>query len=288
MNVMFCYPNWTLPTTVVTPTVTGAGWIDLDKLQGDVLSEMARYPGVTPADTRLLIDLGTTRNIRVLAIPFHNAQLGDLARIRVATDAALTDIVLDTGWQEFFGEVYPFGSLEFGRPEWTDGRLTPEQAAGQMPPWVYVAAGEVLGRYLDVQLDFSGNSDGCTDVGQIVASPAIRPIYNVSYGVRPPYYRDPSTKRRAKGGPQFADRARPYRVTQMQLDWLGRAEAYGAFFEMVREYGVTKPFFYIHDADAPAALLPKQAMMATAERIGEPTHASVGRYSMSIELSEAF
>lgn len=287
-NVKFCYPNWTLPSTVYTPTASGTGWIDLPNLTGEVLSEMARYPGVTPADTKLVIDLKTPRNIRVLAIPLHNAWVGDTARIRVCTDAGLTDCVLDTGWQEFFGEIYPYGSLEYGRVEWLDGRATPEQAAGQMPPWLHIAPGDVLGLYLDVQFDFTNNPNGCVDVGQIVAAPAVSPVYNISYGVKPPYYRDPSTKKRSKGGVQFADRQKSFRVTQMQLDWLGQQEAYGAFYEMVREYGITKPFFFIYDADAPAAILPKQCMMASAEKIGEPSHPHFGSYSMTIELSEAF
>lgn len=287
-NAKFCYPNWTLPTATITPTITGVGWIDLANLQGDVLSETARYPGVTLANTKLLIDMGTTRNISTLAIPVHNAGLLDKARIRVATDLALTNITLDTNWKEFFGEAYPFGALPWGRVEWIDGRLTVEQAAGQMPPWVYFSPVEVLGRYLDVQFDFTNNASGVVDVGQIVASAALTPRYNVSYGVKPPFYRDPSQSSRSKGGVRFTDKCRPYRVTQMQLDCLGENEAYGQFFDMVRDYGVTKPFLFIYNAAAPAAILPKITMMATAEKIGEPTLTRLGNYSMTIELAEAF
>lgn len=287
-NPLFCYPNWTLPTATITPTITGAAWIDLTNLQGDVLSETTRYPGVNPANTKLLIDLGATRNISTLAIPVHNAGLVDKARIRVATDLALTNIVLDTGWKEFFGEMYPYGSLPWGRTEWLDGRMTAEQAVGQMPPWIYISPVEVLGRYIDVQLDFSTNAAGVVDIGQVVASPAFSPRYNASYGLRPPYYRDPSQGSRSKGGVRFVDKNRPYRVASMQLDWLSEAEAFGNFYDMVRDYGVRKPFLYIHDPSAIGALLVKQAMMATAEKIGEATHARFANYSMTIELSEAF
>lgn len=289
-NGRFCYPNWTLPTATITPTVTGTGWLDLANLQGEVLSETARYPGVTLADTKLLIDLGDLRNLSVLAIPIHNAGISDMARIRVATDAGFTDVVLDTGWQEFFGEMYPFGSLPWGRVEWIDGRMTAEQVAGLLSPptWVYVSPVEVIGRYLDVQFDFTDNDDGVVDVGQIVVSPAFAPRYNFSYGVKPPYYKDPSTATRSKGGVRFVDKARPYRTVQMQLDWLGGDEAYGLFYDMVRDYGITKPFLYIHDADAYGAILTKQTMMVTAEKIGEASHANFANYSMTIELSEAF
>lgn len=287
-NVKFCYPNWTQPTATVTPTITGADWLNLSNLQGEVLSETARYPGVTPANTKLLIDLGELRNLSVLAIPVHNAGLGDLARIRVATDAGLTNIVWDTGWKEFFGEMYPYGALPWGRTEWLDGRYTAEQAAGLMPIWSVVAEVEVIGRYLDVQFDFSANASGVVDVGHIVAAPALSPKYNVSYGVKPPYYRDASSARRSKGGVRFADQARRYRVTQMQLDWLDGTEAYGQFFDMCRDYGTTKPFLFIYNSGAGAAELVKHTMMATAEKIGEPTHPHFDAYSMTVELSEAF
>lgn len=287
-NVKFCYPNWTLPTVTVTPMVTGSGWLDLQLLQGEVLSEMARYPGVNPANTKFVIDLGTERGMRILAVPFHNARPGDTARMRLASDAGLTNILLDSGSIEFFQEVYPYGTLEWGRVEWLDGRLTPEQAAGRMPPWIYIASEPVIGRYLEVSFDFSDNSDGYVDVGQIVASPSITPAYNASYGCNPPFPRDPSTKTRLRGGPQFADKQRPYLYTKMQLDWLSGDELYGQFFEFVRDYGVTRPFFFIFDSDAPIAQLQKQAFMATAERLGDPTLAYHDVNRLDIEISQAF
>ncbi len=287
-NPLFCYPNWTLPSTVYTPTFDAPGWLDTSLLQGDVLSEMARYPGVNPANTKLLIDLKTPRNIRVLAAPFHNARLGDAMRMSLYTDAGLTDMVLDSGWKEFFGIIYPYGSLPVTHVSAIDGRMSPEQAAGERPLWWHLAPEEVIGLYLLVEANFSGNADGVVDLGQIVASPGISPAYNFSYGVRPPYYRDPSTKRRAKGGPAFVDPQRPYRTTSMQFDWLDRSELYGPLFEMVKRYGVSKPFLFIYDPAAPEEIFQKQSFMATAERISDPVHPRYGTYGMTIEISEAF
>lgn len=284
----FCYPNWTLPTSVVTPAITGTGWVDLSKLQGDVLSEMARYPGVTPADTKITIDLGTTRNIDVLALPFHNAKIGDTAQIEIATDSGFTDIVLDTGALEFFGEVYPYGTLMWGRVEWMDGRLTEEQAANSTPPWIYMTSDTVYGRYVRISLDFSGNADGYVDIGQPVIAQLLRPTYNFSYGASPPFYRDPSPRSRVKSGPVFKDEQRKYRATRFVLEHMSEDELYGQFYEMVRENGVTKPFFFIYNIDASAALLPKQSFMATAERIDDPTNPDVGMHSMPVEIAEEF
>lgn len=287
-NIAFCTPNWTLPTKVYTPAITAPGWIDLGNLQGDVLSEMARYPGTDPASTVLELDLKTVRAVRVFAIPISNAKPGDTARVLFYTDAARTDLVLDTGDIEFYGEVYPWGALQWGRQEWLDGRMTTEQVASAMASWRYWSKEEVLGRYVKVMFNFSGNSDGFVDVGQIVVSPAFSPQYNLSFGCTPPFYRDPSTTKRSKGGVQFVDKARPYLYTKMQLDWLSENEAYGNFFEMVREYGVSKPFYFIYDPDAPAALIAKQSFMAKAETISDPVHPSVGTFSIAIELSQTF
>ncbi|WP_136414838.1 hypothetical protein [Herbaspirillum sp. ST 5-3] len=287
-NPSFCYPNWTLPTATVTPTITGPGWVDLDLLQGDVLSEMARSDSVDPALTKVVIDMGAMRNIRVLAIPLHNAKLGDAAKMRLATDVDFNDVTLDTGWKQFFGETYPFGSLQWGAEEWLTGQLSVERATGKRPPWMHVEQSDVYGRYLEVSLDFSGNADGFADLGQIIASPAVSPIYNRSYGANPPFLRDPSTKTRTRAGTQFADKKQSYLMTRMQFDWLGENELYGGFFEMVQEYGITKPMFFIWDADAPAGLLAKQSFMATVENISDPVHPSYGRYSLQIEVAQAF
>ncbi|HYD79848.1 MAG TPA: hypothetical protein VEC06_08565 [Paucimonas sp.] len=287
-NPKFCYPNWTLPSSIYTPTLTGSGWTDLAKLQGDVLSEMARYPGVNPANTKVVIDLATTRAIEILALPFHNAKLGDKARIEVATDAGFTSIALDTGFKEFFGEIYPYGTLPWGSENWLDGQMTEEQAAGRRIPWIHVASEPVLGRYLRVSLDFSTNSDGYADLGQVIASPALTPVYNVSYGVSVPFYRDPSVKTRSRGGVQFAEKHEKYRVCSMQLDWLGTDELYGQFFEFVREYGVSKPFFFIYDSDAATAILKKQSFMAVAEMIGDPKNRLHDTNSLPVDISETF
>lgn len=287
-NVKFCFPNWTLPSTVYTPTYSGAGWIDLPKLQGEVLSEMARYPGVNPANTILTFDLGTTRQIDVLALPFHNARLGDSARIQIANDAAYTDIVIDTGWNDFFGEIYPYGSLPWGSESWLDGRMTAEQAASAMPPWIYISPASVLGRYGRIYLNFSGNTDGYVDLSQVIVAPALTPRYNVSYGVAVPFYRDPSTKTRSRGGASFVDKQRAYRYTKMQLDWLAGDELYGQFFEFVRQYGVSTPFLFIYDSDAPAAYLPKQSFMAIAQTIGDPIRTHLDNHSLPIEICETF
>jgi hypothetical protein len=287
-NPKLCFPNWTLPTTIVTPTATGAGWIDLANLQGEVLSEMARYPGVDLAGTRLVIDLGALRNVSVLAIPFHNAGLFDKARIRFCTDAALTDAVIDTDWQDFFGVIYPYGTLDPTRVEWIDGRMTAEDAAGYMIPWTFVTEVAAIGRYLDVQFDWTSNGDGYVDVGQIVAAPSLTSVVNASYGANPPFYNDPSTKSRAKGGPQFADKQRAYRTAKLQFDWLSDDELYSNFFEMARRYGLTQPMFFIYDSDAPAAVRQKQSFMCTASALGPPTSSMFDVNSLPVAVEEAF
>lgn len=284
----FCFPNWTLPSSLVTPVATGQGWIDLDKLSGDVLSEMARYPGVDLAGSRLVIDLGQLRNVAILALPFHNAGIYDSARIRLCTDAALTDAVIDTGWKEFFGVIYPYGTLDPSRVEWIDGRLTAEDAAGVVYPWVHEEPVAQIGRYLDIQLDFRSNPAGYIDLGQVVASPSLQAEWPISYGASPPFYVDPSTKTRAKGGPVFVDRQRRYLMSKVQFNWLGTAELYGGFYEFVRRYGLTQPFFFIYDSDAEPVLRQKQCFMCTADEITAPTTPYLDTHTLGMTLTQAF
>jgi hypothetical protein len=287
-NPKFCFPNWTLPTANVVPTASGAGWIDLDKLQGDVLSEMARYPGVNVAGSRLVIDLGQLRNVALLALPHHNAGIYDSARIRFCTDAALTDAVIDTGWKEFFGVIYPYGTLDPSRVEWIDGRLTAEDAVGVVYPWMHEEPVAQIGRYLDIQLDFRHNPAGYIDLGQVVASPLLTSVQGISYGVTVPFYVDPSTKTRAKGGPQFADKQRKYLMARVQFNWLGTAELYSGFFELVRRYGLTQPFFFIYDSDADPVQRQKQCFMCTADEITAPSNTMLDNNTLGLTLTQAF
>ncbi len=287
-NVTFCDPNHTMPTSLITPVVTGSGWLNLSNLSGEVLSEMARYPGVNPTNTKFVIDLGTIRGASVFAIPFNNAQLGDMGRIRFATDSGFTDVVADSGWKEFWGEIYPYGSLPWGHPSWIDGHPTAEQIAGEVPRWTYISPGDVLGRYVEVSLDFTHNTDGFVDIGRIIVSPGITPTINTNFGVAVPFYKDPSTKSRSKGGVQFADPQRPYLYCKMRFDYLTDAEIYGEFYETVRKCGVTKPIYFIFDPDAPAAIFNKQCFMATLENIGSPSGDFVDQNSFDIEVTQAF
>ena len=89
-------------------------------------------------------------------------------------------------------------------------------------------------------------------------------------------------------GTFFVEPQRPYRSTKMQLDWLDGDELYGQFYEFVRQYGVSKPFFFIYDSDAAASILPKQSFMAIARSIGDPVRSHLNNHSLPIEISEAF
>lgn len=286
-NITFCDPNHTIPTATITPVVTGTGWLNLSNLSGEVLSEMARYPGVNPANTKFVIDLGTIRGASVFAMPINNAQLGDTGRIRFATDAGFTDVVADSGWKEFWGEIYPYGSIPWGHPCWIDGHPTAEQVAGAIPPWMYIAPGDVLGRYVEVALDFTNNTDGYVDIGRITVSPGITPAINADFGLVVPFYVDPSTSTRSKGGVQFADPQRPYLYTKMHFDALTDAELYGEFYEMIRKSGTTKPMFFIFDPDADPAILHKQCFMCTV-KTSSPTASFVDQNGLDVEVTQTF
>lgn len=282
---MFCYPDWTQDTSLVTPTVTGPAWIDLDLLKGEVLSEMARCPSLALADSQLAIDCGATRNALVIVLPAHNAYPGDLARVRLATDAAFTDVVADTGWQEFFTRAYPFGSLPWGDVRFWDGYLTLEEVEGYVIPWIYVLPAEVLYRYVKVEIDARSNPAGYFDLGAVVVSPGVRPRYNLSYGVQLGY-RDDSRRERSRGGVPFVDQAELYRTASMRLDWLSVQEAFGSFWEMQRRLGTSRRFFFLYDSAADATRRYKQSFMAQFTGLGRITHPHYNVHALPIEIEE--
>lgn len=284
-NVTFCYPDWTQDTSQVTTTITGAAWIDLDLLKGDVLSEMARCPSVLLADTQLTIDAGTLRDALVLVIPAHSAARGDKARIRLATDAGFTDVVADTGWQDFFPRAYAWGTAPWLDIHFRDGYLTAEETAGLMIPWIVVLPAPVLFRYVKVEIDARANPAGFFDLGAVVISPGISPRYNISYGVQFAL-RDDSRRERSKGAVPFVDQAELYREASMQLDWLSVAEAFGAQWEMRRQLGMSGRFFFLYDAADDPTVIYRRSFMAQFETLGQITHPHYGTYSLPTKITE--
>jgi hypothetical protein len=153
---------------------------------------------------------------------------------------------------------------------------------------VYVADGAKIGRYLEISLDFRHNVDGYIDLGQVIASPALSSYKNISYGVTPPFYVDPSTKTRARGGPRFVDEQKKYRETKMTYNWLRNDELYAGFYEFVRRYGVVQPFFFIYDSDADPAVRQKQSFMCSIDQMEQPVNTSFNVNSLTITLAEEF
>ncbi len=287
-NVLFCWPDWTQPSATVTPTFTDSGaglkWIDLGLLQSTVLSEMARCTSVAVADTKLEGDLGTDRPVRVVAIPTHSAKLGDKARFTLYTDAARTNLVLDTGWVDFFGVIYPFGSLPWGHESFATGRLSAEVAADYRVAWLYVAGAEVLGRYWRLEINASGNTDGFIDIGRLVVARGWTPKYNVSYGVQFGW-RDDSRKSRSKGGAQFADKEPRRRMFRMSIDWMTLKEGFGGPLEMQRTLGTTEPFLFVFDpSDVELAI--QRTCMVTASSLGALTLNHHDNTTVPIDLEE--
>lgn len=247
-NCMFCWPDFSQDTATVTPVITGpAAWSDLPLLKGDVLSEMARCNSTLLADTQLTIDMGTTRAVRTVVFPKHSAGINDKARVRVATDAAFTNVLMDSGWLDFYGAILPFGSLSWGDPSFWTGRLTAEQAAGYPLPWVYIAPQQVYGRYVKIEIDATSNPAGFLDLARAIVSPGWQPRYNMSYGAQIGWL-DDTPKKRSKGGVDFYDVQPKRRRDVISLDWLSVKEAMGGPFEMQRVCGTHSPFFFVFDS----------------------------------------
>ncbi len=292
-NVKWVWPNFTQTTAVNTVTATGSGWTGLANLQSEVLSEMARYPGVSSSSTKIAIDFGVVRGVGAVAIPFTNAKEGDTARVKLYSDSGLTDLLYDSGAIDFFGVMFPFGSLPAEAEEWIDGKFSGEDKSGRSVPWVHVIGHQVSARYMQILLDFSNNTDGYVDIGRIFAGPVVVPDYNVEVGVSVPFYKDPSTKSRAKGGPTFSDKRKPYRSSKMSVKLVDMRKTYQIFFEMIRRNGISEPLFFIYNSDADKYLIVDQSFACTIENQVEPTaiecmNSSGNLNDFQAEIAESF
>jgi hypothetical protein len=78
-NVLFGSPVYSDVGVLVTPTLAGGSWeatLPLTNLQDRRLHRVARSSSAAEADTRLQLDLGAERPVRVVCVPKHNLSVG--------------------------------------------------------------------------------------------------------------------------------------------------------------------------------------------------------------------
>ncbi|MDX2104153.1 MAG: hypothetical protein SF002_16640 [Alphaproteobacteria bacterium] len=235
-------------------TLSGGRWraaLPLSNLGLPQLAAVARSETAAPEDTWFQVDLGVTRDVRVLAIPRHT--LSPSAKVRVrAGPAPLVGVApiadIDTGWSEVWGQIYPAGTLPWGHPSVWDGRLRMEDTAGYPMPVLVVWEPACLARYWRVDIEDASNPAGVIDLSRLVLSPGWQPSLNLSYGARLGWD-IATTAEISLGGARWFDVRPPRRVASFTLEGLPEDEMLSVAFDLQQRLGLHRQLFFVFDPD---------------------------------------
>lgn len=158
--------------------------LPLANLRSPLLRRVARSFDAASASTQFMIDLGVNRSINAMGIFAHNISASGRWRFKLATDAAFTNIVLQTSWTEVWPVAYPEGTLAFEDEHWLTGKPAAEELGGDYPPALYLSAEAQIyaGRYLLIEIDDTANPDGYVDLGRLFVCNAHQFSINMAYG----------------------------------------------------------------------------------------------------------
>lgn len=187
-NCLFGYPLYSDVGRLHTPALSGGSWVNtatvkLTNLQTRHLSQVARSTDDATASTQFDVDLGTARQVRVLALLGHNISRAGLVRIRGSnTVGDYSSPVYDTGWLDAHDVAYPVDVLPWGHPSLWDGRHSAEDLLYVDVPFVHISAEFEFARYWRVEIDDTANADSYVEIGRLVIAGAGQASINMEYG----------------------------------------------------------------------------------------------------------
>ena len=250
-NAMVLAPNF-LDSTYYPATFTGGvgSWqssLPLTNLKDPFLVNVARSTDATATNTQFEVNLGTARGIVGVAFPYSNVSLTAQIRIMLSnTSGSYGSPIADTGWQNWYPTIYPFGTLQWGDPSFWFGTMTAEAASSAKVPFWYIWTTPQTAQYMWVQINDTGNAYGYVDLPRMIIAPGYQPTYNISYGASITFE---STKvaQNTLGGAEVFQDGLDRRVARLSFDYVPQDEALINLFDMARNQSINNQVFFTLD-----------------------------------------
>jgi hypothetical protein len=271
-NLMLGFPNRTDGSTL-----SNGSWVatlPLTNLQTRQIGVVARTTDATLASTKLDINLGAVKNIRIVNLTNHNLSSYAKFRVTASNSASFATLIYDSGWQAVWPVVYPYGTLEWEDDNWWSMQYTSEQMAGYTTALTHILPLNRLAQYWRIELNDTNNAAGYIQAGRLFIGSAWQPAKNFSYG-NSIGWETKTVVDEVISGAEFFDPRTPYRVAKISLDWLSMDEALAQAFELTRRAGIDQEVMYIHDPDDTIHALRRQflARARVLNPIENPYHA---------------
>jgi len=282
-NAVFAYGN-----LIDYATLSGGGWVGslpLTNLQDRRLGAVARSNSASPAATQFDIAFSTTHLFRVIGLINHNFSQEAQCRIRFSNDPTFTTSVADSGWQDVWPTVYPFGTLPWGAENWWTGQYSADELGSTTKSLVYILQGSTNAQYVRVEISDPTNADGYVQIGRVFCADGWQPVRNVTYDTSSLAWEDPTGVQEALSGAEYFDPRTKRRIVRCGLDAMTEDEAMGVAFEIQRRMGISGEILFIWDPDDTTHALRRQflARFRTLSPIQNP---GPDRWSTAFEIKE--
>lgn len=249
-NCLFGTPNYLLPSSLLSPTLSGGNWLTalpLANLQDRQLNKVARSADATAASSKFIFDLKAQRDLRVLALLGDNISRTGQIRYRLSnTNDGVTNAVYDSGLIDAWPLIYPPRVLPWGMPGNWDGKISDEDAVGYPMLRLIVLAAPVFAQYGLIEIVDTANPAGYLQAGQFVPAAGYQPSLNMEYGAKLAW--ESATVRQETDGsgtvfyPKTSRRSVAFGFNAPEQD-----EALALMFDLQRRLALDKQLLFVFD-----------------------------------------
>lgn len=247
MGVLIGYSN-----RIDTSTLSNGSWLaglPLGNIQSRILGKVARSTNALNASTKMDIDLGESKAIRIISVVNHNLSIDATYRIRGATDAGFTTVTYDSGTLDVYGTVYLPEDLEWEIEPWLwEGTYSDEEISGYTTNLVHILPTVNFPRYWRIEFFDTTNVAGYVQVGRVFLGNAWEPANDAEVGASIGW-ESTTTTTRALSGARYFQRKTPYRVTRFTLNVMSVDEAMARAFEIDKLMGIDGEVLYVFDSN---------------------------------------
>jgi hypothetical protein len=271
-KIALAYPDFSL-STKYPAGMSGGSWVStlpLNNLLSPLRQKMTRSSDVLVTSTKLIMDLGISRNTQFVALLNSNVSANGTIRFRFYTDAGLTNLVYDTGAVNVWQAPYP----------------TDEELNDYRPDFYRVLPSPQSARYCLVEIADTLNPDGYVEFGRLMFCPIWQPDTNIDYGCQVGW-NDPYTEKEVSlGGVAWYNQKSLVRAAIVTLSNLSDAEAFTTVMEMVRRLGLSGQVYFIFDTDDTDWYLRQRSFLATMDKLSPLQIPNFGRNSAGFQFTE--
>ena len=240
------------PNRVQDVTITGGTWasapFDQSNMQLAETSKVARTSAKTTAATKVLVDLGAARTIRVIAETQHNFPSDALRRVSAGTTSGATDIYAGD-WEDVWGITFAEQGVQCQSIEDWWGPEIDSTIYGVPFYGLAVLPLDVTARYWTIEWDVTNSDESYLQIGRLLMAPVYQPDFNAVYGLVDGAV-DYSSLQRLESGGIAAYPRRAARTVEFSLPATHYAAEEYRLREMLRRQRTTGDIIYVPDPES--------------------------------------